>query len=88
MPYNNDLLDRPVVNEVTGWGFKARVLMVKNNKYSYDKMRVEMTDGKRYFFLLLNAMCVFYQIPHSLKGRPKKVKRFNSGSEKKKEVKV
>ena len=43
--------DRPVtVDEVTGRSFKARVLMVKDNKYSYDKMRVEMTDGKRYFF--------------------------------------
>lgn len=44
--------------------------MVKDNKYSHDKMRVEMTDGTRYFFfptLFLNAMCVFYQIPPSLK---------------------
>lgn len=24
--------------------------MVKDNKYSPDKIRVEMTDGKRYFF--------------------------------------
>lgn len=30
-------------------GFEARVLMVKDNKYFYDKMRAEMTDGKRYF---------------------------------------
>lgn len=51
MPYNNDLHDRPVTgDEVTGRGFKAMVIMVKEHKYSYDKMRVEMTDGKRYFF--------------------------------------
>lgn len=50
-PYNNDLHDRPVtVDEVTGGGFKARALMVKDNKYCHDKMRVEMTDGKRVFF--------------------------------------
>lgn len=71
LPYNNDLHDRPVtVDEVTGRGFKATVHMVKDNKYSHDKMRVEMTDGTRYFFfppLFLNAMCVFYQIPPSLK---------------------
>ena len=44
--------------------------MVKDNKYSHDKMRVEMTDGTRYFFfppLFLNAMCVFYQTSSSLK---------------------
>lgn len=51
--YYNDLLDRPVaVDEVTGRGFKAKVLMVKDNKFSCDKMRAEMTDGKRYFFFL------------------------------------
>lgn len=50
MPYNNDLHDRFVtVDEVTGRGFKARVLIVKDNKYCYDKMRVEMTDGMRFF---------------------------------------
>lgn len=79
--------DRPVtVDEVTGRGVEARVLMVKDNKYCYDKMRVGMTDGKRGFFCL-NAMCVFYQIPHSLKGCMKKVKRLNSGSERKKRKK-
>lgn len=50
LPYNNDLHDRPVtVDEVTGRGFKATVLMVKDNKYCYDKMRGEMTDGKSFF---------------------------------------
>lgn len=42
----------------------------------------------RGFFFLLNAMCVFLQIPPSLKGRPKKVEKFNAGSERKKEEKV
>lgn len=56
--------------------------MVKNNKYSYDKMRVEMTDGKSLFFLL-KAMCLFCQIPHSLKGQVKKVKRFREKNEEK-----
>lgn len=56
LPYNNDLHDRPVtVDEVTGRGFKATVHMVKDNKYSHDKMRVEMTDGTRYFFFPLSS---------------------------------
>lgn len=53
--------------------------MVKDNKYSPDKIRVEMTDGKRYFSLL-SAVCVFYQNPPSLKGRLKSVEWLNSSS--------
>lgn len=47
-------------------------------------MRVEMTEAKKVFSLSLpplhlNAMCVLYQIPHSLKGRLKKVEKFKRG---------
>jgi len=92
LPYNNDLHDRPVtVDEVTGRGFKATVLMVKDNKYCYDKMRVEMTDGKRFFFVLLfKAMCVFYRKHNEEKHSSSKrvTEAVKCGSERKRKEKV
>lgn len=72
-----------MVDEVTGRGFKATVLMGKDNKFCSDKMRVEMTDGKRFFFS--SSMPCVSSIRTLLlsKGWPKKVKRFNCGSERK-----
>lgn len=32
--------------------------MVKGNKYSHDKMRAEMTDGKKYFVPSQNHVCL------------------------------
>lgn len=50
------------MDEVTGSGFKERVLMVKGNKYCHDKSRVELTDGKS-LFLLLSAACLLSNPP-------------------------
>lgn len=47
------------MDEVTGGGFKERVLMVKGNKYCHDKSRGDLTDGRRAFLLLVPR--VFYQ---------------------------
>lgn len=38
------------MDEVTGSGFKDRVLTVKGNKYCHDMSRVELTAAKRVFF--------------------------------------
>lgn len=47
------------MDEVSGSGFKDRVLTVKGNKYCHDMSRVELTAAKRVFFsLLLGAACL------------------------------
>lgn len=43
------------MDEVTGSGFKDRVLTVKGNKYCHDMSRVELTAAKRGFSFLLGA---------------------------------
>lgn len=48
------------MDEVTGSGFKERVLMVKGNKYCHDMSRVELTAAKRVFFSS-SVLRVFYQ---------------------------
>lgn len=57
------------MDEVTGSGFKERVLMVKGNKYCRDKSRAELTDGER-LLLLPSAACLLSN-PPPLSGRLK-----------------
>lgn len=45
------------MDEVTGSGFKERLLMLKANKYCHDMSRVELTAAKK-VFLLLGAACL------------------------------
>lgn len=57
------------MGEVTGSGFKERVLMVKGNKYCHDLSRVELTAAKRVFFLLRSAACLLSTLlPGKLTG--------------------
>lgn len=88
-PYNNDLHDRPVtwlMRSLVG-GLKQGCLWLKiiNIPMTRWEWKWQMVRG---IFFLLNAMCVFYQNPPSLKGWLKKVKWFNSGSGREKEEKV
>lgn len=48
------------MDEVTGSGFKERLLMVKGNKYCHDMSRVELTAVKRIFFSS-SVLRVFYK---------------------------
>lgn len=48
------------MDEVTGSGFKERLLMVKGNKYCHDMSRVELTAVKRVFFSS-SVLRVFYK---------------------------
>lgn len=53
------------MDEVTGSGFKERLLMVKGNKYCHEMSRVELTAVKRVFF---SSCCMSSIKPSFLEG--------------------